>query len=75
MLQKEKNGPGHEKCTKSGENPGRAHKRSVTVVLNPIVLLSVGKNALKLSEMTIDVRAKANHHTFQSLNAILSPAR
>ena len=27
MLQKEKNGPGHEKCTKSGENPGRCTQK------------------------------------------------
>lgn len=35
--------------------------------------MSVGKNALKLKEMTIEERAMDNHHTFQSVTAITRP--
>lgn len=45
---------------------GGAHSRSVTVLLNPIVALNVGKNALKLRETTMDANANARYHTRQS---------
>lgn len=53
---------------------GGAQSKSVIVLLKPIVWLSVGKKALKLSETTIEVNASANHQTFQSENAITRPS-
>lgn len=51
-----------------------AHNNNVTVVLKPIVALSVGKNALKLNETTMLVSANASHQTFQSVIALTKPA-
>lgn len=52
---------------------GGAHSNNVTVSLNPIVLLRVGKYALKLNEITIEHSARANHQTFQSPKARTRP--
>ena len=53
---------------------GGAHNRSVTVLLYPNVAHRVGKNALKLSETTIDASANARYHTRQSDMAIQNPS-
>lgn len=53
---------------------GGAQRSKVTVSLNPIVLLRVGKKALKLREITMDDSASASHHTFQSVNAKKNPS-
>lgn len=52
---------------------GGAHNNSVTVLLKPIVLLNVGKKALKLKETTMEARMSASHQTFQSVRAITKP--
>ena len=64
-----------KKATIVAKAHGGAHNSNVTVVLNPSVLVNVGKKALKLKDTTIDVKAKASHQTFQSEKAIIKPLR
>lgn len=52
---------------------GGAHNNSVTVGLNPIVALSVGKYALNDNATTCAVSANESHHTFQSVTAKYNP--
>ena len=53
---------------------GGAQSKRVTVRLNPIVALNVGKYALKLNAVTWLVIANESHQTFQSFTAAINPA-
>jgi len=50
---------------------GGAHISRVMVSLKPIVLTNVGKYALKLNEMNMDMSERVIHQTFQSVNAMI----
>lgn len=54
------------KATRVANTHGGAQSRRVTVRLYFSVAASVGKNALNERKMTMDVSARASHHTLQS---------
>jgi hypothetical protein len=54
------------KATRVANTHGGAQSNRVTVLLYFSVAASVGKNALNERKMTMDVNARASHHTLQS---------
>lgn len=58
-----------QNVTMTAKTKGGATRSSVTVGSYPSVAVSVGKYALKDSDVTTEFTAVANHHTFQSVTA------